>query len=192
MQFQKHFAFGVSTVCCFCLMLSLFSSTAFAAEAGGSANFAELCGWELADGESKWVDFNGGGASPSTKVTNATTVDDFVKTFNAILQNYGLTFSYNKASGQFAAVDKDGNNIDFVLSSDGEEFFKSPSPASPAPSGNTTMSQLLSTITEVFATSAEWIMAVSNVIVANPILLLIVVISFIGTGVLLFKRFLNL
>ena len=54
------------------------------------------------------------------------------------------------------------------------------------------MSQLLSTITEVFATSVEWITTVSNVIVANPILLLIVVISFIGTGVLLFKRFLNL
>ena len=192
MQFQKHLALGISTVCCFCLMLSLFSSTAFAAETVESANFAELCGWELADGESKWVEFKGGGASPSIKVTNATTVDGFVKKFNAILQNYGLIFSYNKASGQFAAVDKEGNNIDFVLSSDGEEFFKSPSPAPSTPGGNTTMPQLLSTITEVFATSVEWITAVSNVIVANPILLLIVVISFIGTGVLLFKRFLNL
>ena len=47
-------------------------------------------------------------------------------------------------------------------------------------------------ITAVFSTALDWTGTVAATIAANPMLLLCVVLGFIGTGVLLFKRFLRL
>jgi len=55
-----------------------------------------------------------------------------------------------------------------------------------------TMSSLLEKITAVFSTALDWTGTVAATIAANPMLLLCVVLGFIGTGVLLFKRFLRL
>lgn len=55
-----------------------------------------------------------------------------------------------------------------------------------------TMSSLMEKITAVFSTALDWTGTVAATIAANPMLLLCVVLGFIGTGVLLFKRFLRL
>lgn len=55
-----------------------------------------------------------------------------------------------------------------------------------------TMGSLLEKITAVFSTVLDWTGTVAATIAANPMLLLCVVLGFIGTGVLLFKRFLRL
>ena len=65
-------------------------------------------------------------------------------------------------------------------------------PSPPTPSGSMTMPQLLSTMTSVFNEIFQWIAAVSAAIASNPILLLCVVIGFTSTGVVLFRRLLNL
>ena len=54
------------------------------------------------------------------------------------------------------------------------------------------MSGLLEKMTEVLTACLNWVGVVADVIAQNPILLLVVVISFIGTGVVLFRRILKL
>ena len=54
------------------------------------------------------------------------------------------------------------------------------------------MSGLLEKITDVLAVCLSWLAVVADVIVKNPILLLAVVIGFIGTGLVLFRRVLRL
>lgn len=65
-------------------------------------------------------------------------------------------------------------------------------PDVPSSGGSLTLTALLHTMTDVFATICEWIGAVSAAVVSNPILLLGVVVGFIGTGVGLFRRLLSL
>ena len=54
------------------------------------------------------------------------------------------------------------------------------------------MSGLLDKITEVLTFGFGWLGLVADVVVRNPIMLLVVVIGFIGTGVVLFRRILRL
>ena len=54
------------------------------------------------------------------------------------------------------------------------------------------MSGLLDQMTAVLAVCLGWVGVVADVIARNPILLLTVVIGFIGTGVVLFRRLLRL
>ena len=54
------------------------------------------------------------------------------------------------------------------------------------------MSGLLAKITEVLTAALGWVGVVADVTVRYPILLLIVVLGFIGAGVVLFRRFLRL
>jgi len=54
-----------------------------------------------------------------------------------------------------------------------------------------TMTAMLSTITEVFTAAAGWGGTVASTIVDTPLLLVGIVLGFIGVGVGLFKRMLN-
>ena len=55
-----------------------------------------------------------------------------------------------------------------------------------------TMSGLLASLTDVLSAALDWTGIVSQTVAASPVLLLCVVIGFTGTGVILFKRILNL
>lgn len=55
-----------------------------------------------------------------------------------------------------------------------------------------TMSDLLQKMSDILTVSMDWVGAVAGVIVEDPILLLAVVIGFISTVVVLFRRVLNL
>lgn len=54
-----------------------------------------------------------------------------------------------------------------------------------------TMATLLSTITQVFASAVSWVGTVATTISDTPLLLFGVVLGFIGVGVTLFRRMLN-
>ena len=54
-----------------------------------------------------------------------------------------------------------------------------------------TMTTLLSTITQVFTSAVGWVGTVASTISDTPILLIGVVLGFIGVGVTLFRRMLN-
>ena len=54
-----------------------------------------------------------------------------------------------------------------------------------------TMTALLSTITEVFTAAVGWVGTVAETITGEPLLLVGVVFGFIGVGVGLFRRMLN-
>lgn len=54
-----------------------------------------------------------------------------------------------------------------------------------------TMATILSTITEVFTAAVGWVGTVADVVAGNPLLLIGVVITFIGTGIGLFSRLLR-
>lgn len=54
------------------------------------------------------------------------------------------------------------------------------------------MTALLTTITEVFTASIGWVGTVATTISDTPLLLVGVVLGFIGVGVGLFRRMLNL
>ena len=83
---------------------------------------------------------------------------------------------------------KFGEVIELKILLDDKELTIKPS-ASASPS---TMSEMLSTISTVLTVSLGWMALVTDVIASNPILLIVVILSFLGTGVLLFKRLLNL
>lgn len=71
--------------------------------------------------------------------------------------------------------------------------FRTESLPATGPSGaDITMSGLLAQMTDVFSVILDWVGVVTQMVVANPILLLCVVICFIGTGVVLFKRLLSI
>ena len=55
----------------------------------------------------------------------------------------------------------------------------------------TAMGTLLTTIGEVFTSAVGWVCTVADTIAGNPILLIGVVMGFIGVGVGLFRRMLN-
>lgn len=55
----------------------------------------------------------------------------------------------------------------------------------------TAMGTLLTTIGEVFTAAVGWVGTVADTISDNPILLIGVVMGFIGVGVGLFRRMLN-
>lgn len=55
-----------------------------------------------------------------------------------------------------------------------------------------TMATVLSMITEVMTAAVDWIGIILNVIVANPIFLVGIVITFIGVGIGLISRLLHL
>ena len=55
----------------------------------------------------------------------------------------------------------------------------------------TAMGTLLTTIGEVFTVAVGWVGTVADTISDNPILLIGVVMGFIGVGVGLFRRMLN-
>lgn len=55
----------------------------------------------------------------------------------------------------------------------------------------TAMGTLLTTIGEVFTSAVGWVGTVADTIADNPILLIGVVMGFIGVGVGLFRRMLN-
>ena len=54
-----------------------------------------------------------------------------------------------------------------------------------------TMTSLLSTVTEVFTAAVGWVGTVAETIIGEPLLLIGVVMGFIGVGVGLFRRMLN-
>ena len=62
----------------------------------------------------------------------------------------------------------------------------------PALAGDMTMGSLLSAMSSVLSASMGWVGAVAQAVAAHPVLLLCVVLGFIGTGMLLFKRLLRL
>ncbi|WP_130871332.1 hypothetical protein [Intestinimonas massiliensis (ex Afouda et al. 2020)] len=55
----------------------------------------------------------------------------------------------------------------------------------------TAMGTLLTTVGEVFTSAVGWVGTVADTIADNPILLIGVVMGFIGVGVGLFRRMLN-
>ncbi len=62
----------------------------------------------------------------------------------------------------------------------------------PALSSSGSMSELLAVVSSILSVALGWMSVVANKVASNPILLLAVVIGFLGTGVILFKRFLNM
>lgn len=58
------------------------------------------------------------------------------------------------------------------------------------PSGS--MGEFLTIISSVMQVAMGWVAIVADKVVRNPILLLVVIISFLGTGVILFRRLLKL
>ena len=54
-----------------------------------------------------------------------------------------------------------------------------------------TMTELLSTITEVFTAAISWVGTVATTITSEPLLLVGIVLGFVGIGVGLFRRMLN-
>lgn len=54
------------------------------------------------------------------------------------------------------------------------------------------MSELLEMISSVLAAAMDWVSIVAEKVVGNPILLIVVILSFLSTGILLFRRLLNL
>lgn len=55
----------------------------------------------------------------------------------------------------------------------------------------TTMTAMLSTITEVFTAAIGWVGTVASTITSTPLLMVGCVLGFIGVGVGLFKRMFN-
>ena len=55
----------------------------------------------------------------------------------------------------------------------------------------TAMGTLLSTVTEVFTAAVGWVGTVADTITGEPLLLIGCVLGFIGVGVGLFRRMLN-
>lgn len=53
------------------------------------------------------------------------------------------------------------------------------------------MAEILNSITTVFAEAVEWVGTVATTIANTPLLLIGVVIGFVGVGVGLFRRMLN-
>lgn len=60
------------------------------------------------------------------------------------------------------------------------------------PDGDMTMTALLAKMTGVFSSALSWVSAVSQAVAGEPVLLLCAVIGFIGTGLALFKRLLDI
>ena len=56
----------------------------------------------------------------------------------------------------------------------------------------TTMTAMLSTITEVFTAAVGWVSTVATTITSTPLLMVGCVLGFIGVGVGLFKRMFNI
>lgn len=56
----------------------------------------------------------------------------------------------------------------------------------------TTMTAMLSTITEVFTAAVGWVGTVADTITSTPLLMVGCVLGFIGVGVGLFKRMFNI
>ncbi len=54
------------------------------------------------------------------------------------------------------------------------------------------MSGFLMTVSDVMTAVIGWVVIVADKVVKNPVLLLVVIISFLGTGVVLFRRLLKL
>lgn len=195
MKFQRQWYSWILTACCFCLMLTVFSSTALAAESADAINFAEAYGIEIADGSSVEVKF----VFPSFEITfdiyKDSSIDDVVEHLNMMTSAFSYTISYDKVSGQLVAM-RHGQVVDLKILLDGEELTIKPSIPDPidpsAPAAPSTMSEMLSTISTVLTVSLSWMTLVTDKIVSNPILLIVVILSFLGTGVLLFKRLLNL
>ena len=65
-------------------------------------------------------------------------------------------------------------------------------PALGSGSSDGSMSELLAKISVVLSASMNWVSIVAERVVNNPILLIMVILGFLGTGVLLFRRLLNL
>lgn len=195
MKFQKQWYFWILTACCFCLMLTVFSSTALAAEFADAINFAEAYGIEIADGSYVEVAFSFPEISVGVYIYKDYSMDDVAEAANSRSSDFGYTVSYDKVSGQFVAM-KRGQVVELKILLDGEELTIKPSVPDPidpsVPAGPLTMSEMLSTISTVLTVSLGWMALVTDKIVSNPILLIVVILSFLGTGVLLFKRLLNL
>ena len=62
----------------------------------------------------------------------------------------------------------------------------------PAISSGGSMGDVLSSISDIVTVALGWVSVVADSIVRNPILLILVMIGFLGTAVLLFRRLLNL
>ena len=195
MKFQKHWISRISTACCFLLMLALFSSVAFAAEADSTVRFAEVYGLELADGESKKVSFcePSGASCFRFSVTNATTVADVVSVLGLYAEDSGLTSFYDAASGRFGLIGSDGNGLGFYeVSLNGEVLAPKPSVSTPVVSAPAmSMSALLSAITEVFQAAIGWMASVGGIVVSTPLFLIPIVFAFVGVGISLFSRLLR-
>ena len=54
------------------------------------------------------------------------------------------------------------------------------------------MAEMLASISTVLSAILGWVGIVSEKVSANPVLLIVVLLSFLGTGVLLFKRLLGM
>lgn len=61
-----------------------------------------------------------------------------------------------------------------------------------ASSTTTTLTSMLSTITEVFTSAIGWVGTVANTITNTPLLMVGCTLGFIGVGVGLFKRMFNI
>ena len=166
-----------------CVFMVALSQTAEAADETGSLNFAEACGLELADGKSEWVTFAGGGALPSVKVTNTTTVDDFVKKLNSVLLNYGITVSYDRAAGQLVAINEGGSNVDFVLSLDNGDVLTVNLPSTP--SGT---SDGMSAFMSAFDTVITLFNSLWTLMLSNPLMTLFLAAGLLVVGVRAFRQ----
>lgn len=65
-------------------------------------------------------------------------------------------------------------------------------PALPTLGESLTLPELLSAMGGIFSTISDWIAAVTASLISHPILLMLVVLGFVGTGAGLFRRLLNL
>jgi multisubunit Na+/H+ antiporter MnhF subunit len=54
------------------------------------------------------------------------------------------------------------------------------------------MAEMLASISTVLSAILGWVGIVSEKVSTNPVLLIVVLLSFLGTGVLLFKRLLGM
>lgn len=81
--------------------------------------------------------------------------------------------------------------VEYVCSTCGSSKTES-LPVLPAPGGDMTMTELLAKMTGVFSAALSWTSALSQAVAGSPVLLLCVVIGFIGTGLILFKRLLDI
>ena len=169
-----------------CVFMVVLSQTAEASDDTSSSNFAAAYGLELADGESKEVDFKFPGFTLSYTVTNTTTMESLSSRMNKMIQNYGQTASYDASLGRIVVTDGDGGNIDLQVFVDGKELIAKAPPQSGGEGSG--FAAGIDTLMAGFEYVVLLFGKVWELMLSNPLLTLCLAASLVAVGVRAFRR----